>query len=61
MIDLPIALLLAGGLLFVVFCFVDYATAQEIECPHTNWAQYQSLNRRVCIECGKIEPTKRHL
>lgn len=47
--------LLAGGLLFIVFAFVEYALFQETEseCEHKHKAIYDSYHKSVCIECLK--------
>lgn len=45
--------LLAVGLLFVVFYFVHYAVSDCEECEHIHKVTYDSYGKQVCINCGK--------
>lgn len=49
--QLPAILLLVGGLLFMVFCFVDYAVSHENECEHEHKTTYNSYHKEVCVDC----------
>jgi hypothetical protein len=53
--DIKDAFLIAGGLIFTVFFFVDYLTKNDLlddePCTHT-FIKYQSTGKKTCIDCG---------
>ncbi len=43
--------LLAGGLLFIVFCFIDFAVCHDDDCEHEHKTTYDSYHKQVCVDC----------
>ena len=60
--DIKDAFLITGGLILIVFWFVDYVVkndkAYQDECPHC-FADFQSTGTRKCIDCGLEESIKK--
>lgn len=49
-----LGVLLAGGVILIVLCFVEYVLWQDSsECTHQNKTTYDSYHKQVCIDCGK--------
>jgi hypothetical protein len=49
--QLSIVFVLAGGLLFIVFCFVDYMVGHDNDCQHEHKTTYNSYHKQVCVDC----------
>lgn len=55
-LDVTTAVLLTGGLLFVVFAFVDCTVNGSSDCTHEKRATYDSYHKQVCVDCLKEFP-----
>lgn len=48
------AVVLAGGLVFIIFCFVEHALSKEKKgCEHITQTTFDSYHKKVCIDCGE--------
>ena len=53
------AVLLAGGLIFIIFGFVEYVIhIEDKHCEHECCATFDSYHEKMCIDCGHRISTK---
>ena len=55
LINLIIALVSAVVVILPIFFVIDHITAEETQCTHSHFSEYQSHKKRVCIDCGYSE------
>jgi hypothetical protein len=36
----------------ICFLFMVYAVREHTNCKHTNFVEYRSRKKKVCIDCG---------
>jgi hypothetical protein len=59
MTSLSLGILLAGGVILITLCFIEYLLLQDDkECNHDFQTTLESYHKKVCIDCGAEFPTK---
>jgi hypothetical protein len=54
MTSFSLGILLAGGLILVVLCFIEYAFLHDDkDCQHECQTTLDSYHKKVCIDCGQ--------